>query len=447
MSSAVGAANVAADRTRLTAYSYDSQHEQVIPDAVVTVLCTEEVAAVMKIAAKHRVPVVARGAGSGLTGGSVPESGGIILNLERMNKVIDLNIEDRIGYVQPGVITTDFQELAERHGLFYAPEPASAAFSTLGGNVAESAGGLGCVKYGLTKDFTAGLVFVTADGTVVRTGSYGDCQSPFDLGAIMVGSEGMLGIITEIALRLIPLPAHRVTTLVIFRTLPEGAAASNAILASGVIPSVLEFMDGSSIESVREFAEVSIPDGAGSALLVEVDGSREQVAIEQAVVTDVLKKQRPIELKSAETPEEREALWKLRKSISPAIAKVAPVKFNEDVCVPVSRIPELCAFVEDLGRRKNLRVVTFGHSGDGNIHVNLMAHWDDPDELKRVHEGLEELFRKSVALGGTLSGEHGIGLTKRPYIGLALDGATIDFEKRVKRAFDPGNILNPGKMF
>jgi glycolate oxidase len=390
---------------------------------------------------------VAGGAGSGLTGGSVPEHGGIVMNFERMNKVIELNLQDRICYLQPGVITTDFQNLAQKHRFFYPPEPASAAFSSLGGNVAESAGGLGCVKYGLTKDFVAGLVFVTADGSVVRTGVYAGCASPFSVGEMLVGSEGMLGIITEIALRLIPLPEHRVTVLALFSTLPEAASASNAILASGVIPSVLEFMDSACIEAVRDFAGVNIPENVGGALIVEVDGTREQVALEEAVVMEVLKKRSPLQVTSASSARERDALWKLRKSISPAIAKIAPIKFNEDICVPVSKIPELCAFVEDLGRRKNLKVIAFGHSGDGNIHVNLMAHWNQPDELVRVHEGLEELFKESVALGGTLSGEHGIGMTKRPYIGIALDGPTISFEKSVKRAFDPQERFNPGKMF
>ena len=444
---AIGAGNVIADRTRLTSYSYDGQREQAVPDAVVTVHSAGQVAAAVKIASAYRVPVVARGAGSGMTGGSIPARGGIVLNFERMNQILELNREDRICRVQPGVVTADFQRLAERHGLFYPPEPASAAFSTLGGNVAESAGGLGCVKYGLTKDFVAGLEFVTADGSIVRTGVLGGCASPFNVGDILTGSEGMLGIITEIALRMIPLPEKRITMLALFATLPEAASASNAILDSGVIPSVLEFMDKSCIEAVREYAGVAIPENAGAALIAEVDGTREQAALEQAVVLETIGKRTPLDLVSAETAKERDALWKLRKSISPAIARIAPVKFNEDVSVPLSRIPELCAFVEELSRRRNLRVVTFGHSGDGNIHVNFMAHWDDTEELARVHEGIEELFRKAVALGGTLSGEHGIGLTKRPYIGIALNPATIAFEQSIKRAFDPSETLNPGKMF
>jgi glycolate oxidase len=438
---------VTTDRTLRTAYSYDSQHERALPDVVVHAVTVEQVVSVVKIAAAHGVPVVARGAGSGMTGGAVPEAGGIVLNLERMNRILRIDAEDRLGWVQPGVVTADFQREAARHGLFYPPEPASAAFSTLGGNVAESAGGLGCVKYGLTKDFVAGVEFVTATGELVRTGVYTALQSPFDVGALLTSSEGMLGIITGIALHLIPLPEKRMAILALFGTLSQAAAASNAILASGVIPSVLEFMDKACIETVREYAGVEIPLDAGAALIAEVDGSAAQVEREHTLIRAVLDHHPALDVSSASSETERAALWKLRKSLSPAIAKIAPVKFNEDICVPLSQIPVMCSFVEDLARRHQIRVVTFGHSGDGNIHVNVMTSWERPDEIARVKEALHELFTHAVALGGTLSGEHGIGIAKRAYIGIALDPTTIRFERKIKRAFDPQNILNPGKVF
>jgi len=442
-----GSDNVFTDRTELIAYTYDSQHENAMPDVVVHASTTLEISAVVKLAREHGIPVVTRGAGSGVTGGSVPELGGIVLNLERMNRIVYLNAEDRIGYVQPGVITGEFQKLAEDNGLFYPPEPASAKFSSIGGNVAESAGGLGCVKYGLTKDFVAGLEFVTASGEIVRTGVYTDLESPFDVGAILAGSEGTLGIITEIALRLISMPENRLTVLALFRTLVKTAEASNAVLSSGVGPSVLEFMDSHCIDTVREYAEVHIPEDTGALLIVELDGDEEYISAGQKKLLDVLGKFNPVELKSAQTLEERVSLWRLRKSLSPAIAKIAPLKFNEDICVPISKIPQICAFVENLGKRRKVKVVTFGHSGDGNIHVNFMTHWSKQDELARVKKAVKELFVETVRIGGTLSGEHGIGMSKRAYIGIALDEATINFEKKIKLAFDPDNILNPGKIF
>jgi len=290
-------------------------------------------------------------------------------------------------------------------------------------------------------------VFVTADGSVVRTGVYTDCDTPFDVGALLLGSEGMLGVITGIALRLVPLPREKRTLLAFYRTLVDTVRASNAVRASGAEPSVLEFMDKSCIETVREYAGVKVPDGAGALLLVEVDGSAEDVDDAARVVERTLASLDPVEIRSASTAGEREALWKLRKSTSPAIARIAPLKFNEDICVPISKIPDICRFVEDLGRLRDVKVVSFGHSGDGNLHINFMTSWERPEEVARVKAAVEELFREAVRMGGTLSGEHGIGMMKRPYLGIALDPATIAFEKTVKRTLDPENILNPGKMF
>lgn len=444
---AVGKANVTVDATERFAYSYDSQPEKGLSDVVAHASSAIEIAAVVKIASQYGVPLVVRGAGSGMTGGSVPESGGILLNLERMNRILRIDVEDRIGYLQPGVVTADFQKAVAEKGLFYPPEPASAQFSSVGGNVAESAGGLTCVKYGLTKQFVAGLEFVTADGEIVRTGVFTDNNSPFDVGALMIGSEGTLGIITEVAFRLIPLPLGKRTYLVLFRTLVEAVRASNAALSSGAEPVVLEFMDRSCIDTVRDYAGVDIPEGTGALLLIELDGDDASLAAADRKLTGTLEKLNPLQLKSAKNAAERDALWKLRKSISPAIARIAPLKFNEDICVPLSQIPVVCAFIEELGRRREVQVVSFGHSGDGNLHINFMTSWKRPEEVSRVKLAVEELFREAVRLGGTLSGEHGIGMMKRPYLGIALDPATIVFEKKIKHALDPKNIFNPGKIF
>ncbi|MCE5248913.1 FAD-binding protein [bacterium] len=443
----LGPEQVVTDPDELIAYSYDAQPSKAVPDAMVLVTGTNDTALVAQLCAERSIPVVARGAGSGQTGGSIPVRGGVVINTERMNRIIRISEEDRLGYLEPGVITGDFQKAAARKGLFYPPEPASAHFSTIGGNVAESAGGLGCVKYGLTKHFVAGLVFVTARGDIVRTGVYTDRESPFDVGATLIGSEGTLGIITEVAVRLIPLPESRITVLALYRSLMETARASNAALLSGVRPSVLEFMDRSCIDTVLEYAEMTVPDETGALLIAELDGDKEEIALGHEVLLEALGRFNPLDLKSAKTSKDREALWKLRTSLSPAIAKIAPLKFNEDICVPLSRIPDMASFVEELGRRRDVKVVTFGHSGDGNLHINFMTHWKKPDEIARVEEAIVDLFRETVRVGGTLSGEHGIGITKRPYLGIELDEATMDFEKRVKRAYDPDDILNPGKIF
>ena len=443
----VGSGNVIAGSGELIAYSYDSQSVHAVPDAVVSPGSTAETAEVVKLAASRAIPVIPRGAGSGMTGGSVPERGGIVLNMERMNRILRIDPVDRIGILEPGVITGDFQDAAAKLGLFYPPEPASSRYSSVGGNIAESAGGLGCVKYGLTKQFIAGLEFVTADGTVVTTGVFSEAGAPFDIGAVLAGSEGMLAVVTKVTLRLIPLPKRRVTMLALFRSLADAALASNAVLASGAGPSVLEFMDGDCIETVREYAEVDIPDGTGALLIVELDGDADEVDAGSVRVEKALSGRNPISVRSAEDEKTRVELWKLRKSVSPAIAKIAPLKFNEDICVPLSKIPEMCTFVEQLGKRNNVKVVTFGHSGDGNLHVNFMTHFNRPDEIGRVKSSIVELFGESVRQGGTLSGEHGIGIAKRPYIGIALDGATIEYEKRIMAAFDPAELFNPGKMF
>ncbi|MBN1293744.1 MAG: FAD-binding protein [Candidatus Latescibacteria bacterium] len=443
----LGHENVLTDENELVAYSYDSQPQQALPDAMVLVSSTNDIAGTVKLAVEYGIPIVARGAGSGMTGGAIPERGGIIVNMERMDRIIDISVEDRIAYLQPGVITGDFQAVVSEKGLYYPPEPASSQYSSIGGNVAESAGGLGCVKYGLTKHFVAGLIFVTTGGDVVKTGVYSDKDSPFDVGALMLGSEGTLAVITEVAVRLIDLPESRVTVLALFRSLVETAQASNAVLMSGVNPSVLEFMDRRCIDTVREYAEVSIPDDTGALLIAELDGDTTETETGHKILLETLQNLHPLDLKSARTEKERNALWKLRKSLSPAIVKIAPLKFNEDICVPLSRIPEMAAFVEELGKRHDVQVVTFGHSGDGNLHVNFMTHWKRPDEIARAKTAIEELFRETVRVGGTLSGEHGIGIAKRPYLSIELDEATMEFEKRIKHAFDPGNILNPGKIF
>ena len=443
----VGKDNIITNQHILNAYSYDSHPGYFQPDAVVTVHTTAEVAEVMKIAASARIPIVPRGAGSGTTGGSVPERGGIVLNMERMKRIININVEDRLGYVQPGVVTGDFQRAAAAKGLFYPPEPASAQFSTLGGNVAESAGGLGCVKYGLTKHFVAGLEFVTTSGDIVRTGVFSDRDTPCDASAIITGSEGTLAVVTEIALRLIPLPPARVTMAAFFRTLAEAGSASNAVMSSGATPSVLEFLDAGCIEAVRDDTDVTIPDGTGAILIAETDGTREEAAAAGKLLEQALRGTNLIELRLADKAKERESLWSLRTSLNPAVLRLAPLKINEDISVPVSRIPAMCEYIEQLGREYNVRVVSFGHSGDGNIHVNFMVDREPSEEAERAHAAVVDLFREVVRIGGTLSGEHGIGLTKRPYIDLALDEATLRFERGIQRAFDPDGIMNPGKMF
>jgi glycolate oxidase len=448
LQSIVGNANVATDRADRICYSYDATQKSFLPDVVVHPGSTAEISAVMKLANRERIPVFPRGAGSGFSGGSLPTRGGIVLCTERLDHILEIDEENLIATVEPGVITEQFQKEVEKRGLFYPPDPASLKFSTLGGNVAECAGGPRCVKYGVTKDFILGLEVVTPVGDVITTG--GPTMKGvvgYDLTKLLCGSEGTLGIITRIVIKLLPLPEAKQTMLVLFDSIDGAAQAVSAIIRGKIIPTTLEFMDARTIDCVRQATGLEVPEEARAVLIIEVDGDREFLDKQVARITEIIKPLGVVETRVATTSEESEALWQIRRSVSASLRKVNPDKFNEDICVPRSKVPEMIRKVDAIAERYGIAIVNFGHAGDGNIHVNIMIDKKVPGELEKAEKAIEEVFKGALELGGTMSGEHGVGIAKAAYIPLEITPLAADYMKTIKRALDPNNILNPGKIF
>lgn len=429
-------------------YSFDATGKEFLPDAVAFPLTAEEVRRAVLLANELRFPVVPRGAGSGFSGGSLPVRGGVVLSLERMDRILSIDTENLVAVVEPGVVTETLKEEVKKRGLFYPPDPASLKFCTIGGNLAECAGGMCAVKYGVTRDYVLGLEAVLGTGELVRTGVYTvKGVVGYDLTRMLVGSEGTLGIITKATLRLIPLPESVTTLLAFFHASEQGARAVAGMVEERITPCAMELMDRTAIDCVRKIADLPVPEGAGCALLVEVDGPASSVSREAERVESACRRFGAIQVGRAADDSGRDKLWALRRSISPAIRKVNPVKINEDIVVPRSRLAEMFAFLSDLAARKDLKIVNFGHAGDGNIHVNIMISGKDEEECRRADEAVGEVFRKTVELGGTISGEHGVGIAKAPFLEMEVGPLGVSVMKRIKNCFDPNGILNPGKMF
>jgi glycolate oxidase len=429
-------------------YSFDATGKEFLPDAVAFPLTAEEVRRAVLLANERRFPVVPRGAGSGFSGGSLPVRGGVVLSLERMDRILSIDTENLVAVVEPGVVTETLKEEVKKRGLFYPPDPASLKFCTIGGNLAECAGGMCAVKYGVTRDYVLGLEAVLGTGELVRTGVYTvKGVVGYDLTRMLVGSEGTLGIITKATLRLIPLPESVTTLLAFFHASEQGARAVAGMVEERITPCAMELMDRTAIDCVRKIADLPVPEGAGCALLVEVDGPASSVSREAERVESACRRFGAIQVGRAADDSGRDKLWALRRSISPAIRKVNPVKINEDIVVPRSRLAEMFAFLSDLAARKDLKIVNFGHAGDGNIHVNIMISGKDEEESRRADEAVGEVFRKTVELGGTISGEHGVGIAKAPFLEMEVGPLGVSVMKRIKNCFDPNGILNPGKMF
>jgi glycolate oxidase len=429
-------------------YSYDATGKMFLPEAIAFPGNAEEVRRTVLLANEHRFPVVPRGAGSGFSGGSVPVRGGLVLSLERMDRILSIDTENLVAVVEPGVVTETLKEEARKRGLFYPPDPASLKFCTIGGNIAECSGGMCAVKYGVTRDYVMGLEAVLGTGELVRTGVYTvKGVVGYDLTRLLVGSEGTLGIVTKAVLKLIPFPETAATILAFFRSNHDGSSAVAGIIRERITPCALELMDRTAIDCVRENAGLTVPEETGCALLIEVDGAKESVAAEADRVEQACRRYGAIEVGRAADDAGRERLWTLRRSISPALRMVNPVKINEDIVVPRSRLPEMMSFLADLASRRNLKIVNFGHAGDGNVHVNLMISGTDEDERRRADEAVYEIFAKTVALGGTISGEHGIGISKAPFLEMEVGPLGVSVMKRLKGCFDPNGILNPGKIF
>jgi glycolate oxidase len=444
----VGKDFVSNDKADLICYSYDATQRQFLPEVVVHPGNVEEISQIMRLANETGTPVFPRGAGSGFTGGSLPTSGGIVLVTTRLDRILQIDEENLVATVEPGLVTEQFQQAVEKVGLFYPPDPASLKFSTLGGNVAECAGGPRCVKYGVTKDYILGLEIVTPTGDIIKTG--GPTMKGvvgYDLTKLICGSEGTLAVITKIIIKLLPLPEAKKTMLVMFDSIDGAAKAVSAIIRNKIIPTTLEFMDGRTIDCVRQATDLQVPEAARALLIIEVDGDREFLAKQAKRIAELIQPLGVVETRIAETAAESEALWQIRRSVSASLRKVNPDKFNEDICVPRSRVPEMIRKIDVIAEKYNVPIVNFGHAGDGNIHVNVMINSKLPGEQERADKAIEEVFKGALELGGTMSGEHGVGIMKAAYIPLELTAAAVDYMKTIKRALDPNNILNPGKIF
>ena len=436
------------DATTLAGHSSDKWFASHTPDAVVLATSTEEVSTALRIAHRHGVPVTTRGSGVGYVGGCVPVKGGLVLALAGMDRILEIAVEDGIAIVQPGVITGDLQDAVKKLGWYYPPDPASLKECSLGGNVATNAGGPRCLKYGVTRPYVLGLEVVLANGDILRTG--GRChknRQGFDLTGVFVGSEGMLGVITEITLRIIPHPPTRALLGATFRTFPEAAMAVQKILGSGHLPSAIEITDKFTLQAARDYlGEERAPYGDAH-LFVETDGHPESVTAEAKKLTALLRGGGAIAIKTATTEQEVEALWSLRREFSYSLRATGLVKLNEDVVVPRSKLVELVQFAEGLQAESGFPIACFGHAGDGNIHVNIMVpDMEDPAQRQRAEAALDQLFTFILGIGGVISGEHGIGLAKKRWFSQAIDATGQAAHLALKAAFDPSGILNPGKF-
>jgi glycolate oxidase len=445
----VGPRYVHAGPAQRIAYSYDGTFQQRPPDLAVSPRTTEEVARVLALANEHGIPVVPRGAASGLAGGTIPLHGGIVLNLARMNTIREISPTDGIAVVEPGVVTATLQAEAERLGLFYPPDPASLSQSTLGGNVSTNAGGPRCLKYGATKDYVRGLTVVLADGRVLRTGGRVLKQSTgYQLTQLFVGSEGTLGVVTEIILRLVPLPRERATAQAAFPSLEQAVAAVTAITTAGVLPTALEIMDATTINLVEDHAAIGLPRDAEALLIIECDGSdAAAVHAEVAQAGEIARGCGATTVRVAATAAERAALWEARRAISPALGRARPNKLGEDIVVPRGQLVAMVRRVRAISEEVGLPIPVFGHAGDGNLHPNILFDRRVPGELERVERAATAIFRAALELGGTLSGEHGVGSLKREFLADALSDEAVGVMRAIKQALDPKGILNPGKLF
>jgi glycolate oxidase len=429
----------------LVAYSYDATQREALPWAVVRPALASEVSQLLVLANQEGFPVVPRGAGTGMSGGSVPTQGGVVLSLERMKRIIEIDEENMIAVVEPGVVTGDLQREVESRGLFYPPDPASHQFCTMGGNVAECAGGLRAVKYGVTKDYVLSLEVVLPTGELITTGARtAKSVVGYDLTKLIVGSEGTLGVVTKIIVKLLPLPESVRTMAAFYLSVDDAARTASRILTSRILPRALEFIDHAALRAVEKYLKEDLSDGAMAMLIVEVDGPEEITAREINKIADIMADCGATRVRKADSAGEREQLWKARRSISPALYTIKPRKVNEDIVVPRSKIPDILREVRDIANRYSILIVNFGHAGDGNIHTNIMI---DAADMPKAEEAAKAIFAATLRMGGSITGEHGVGISKAPYLSMELKPDALAAMMHIKRALDPNNILNPGKMF
>ncbi|PIE58304.1 MAG: glycolate oxidase subunit GlcD [Desulfobulbus propionicus] len=444
----VGRENVLTEESDRLTHSYDATQKQYMPDVVVYACSSQEVRAIVQLANQHHIPVLPRGAGSGCTGGSLPVEGGIVVVLTKMDAILEIDEDNLTATLEPGVVTAHLQKEVAKRGLFYPPDPASKAFSTMGGNVAECAGGPRCVKYGVTRDYILGLEVVTPTGDIIHTGGITMKNvAGYDLTKLFVGSEGTLGIVTRIIVKLLPRPAAKKTMLIQFASIDGAARAVSIIIRNKIIPTTLEFLDASTIACIRGKTEMPLRAACRALLIIEVDGDPDILEKQTRAILQLMEPLDLLEHRVAEDHTEAEAIWDVRRGVSPSMRKINPDKFNEDIVVPRSKVPDMIRALDRISKSYNLPIVNFGHAGDGNIHVNVMVDLQEPGMQQTVDKVLLEIFKETVALGGSISGEHGIGTAKAPFLRLQIDPATLRYMQLLKKALDPKNIMNPGKIF
>lgn len=444
----VGREHLLTEAEDLVCYSHDGTFTEQRPDAIVSPGTTEEVSRVMQVAYREDIKVVPRGMASGLAGGSVPPEGGLALSLTRMNRILEIDAVNLTAKAEAGVVTAHLQEAVEAQGLFYPPDPGSIRHSSLGGNVACNAGGPRCLKYGVTADYVMGVTAVLADGRILHSGGKPIKNvTGYNLVQLFVGSEGTLGIITEVLVKLIPKPAHVRTALGIFPRLADASRAVNNILATGVVPATLELMDETAVACIEEAMHLGLPLDKEAILILESDGSDEGAVLREIeIIAETCRESGASEVKVAQDEAERASLWQARRSLLPSLGRRAPSQLLEDVSVPRSEIPAMVQRVKEIGQKYNLPVVVFGHAGDGNLHPTILFDKRDEAQWERAQQAAAETFDAALALGGTLSGEHGVGVLKRDYMENALGSLSIEVQRQIKRALDPKEVLNPEKM-
>ncbi|TMW72849.1 FAD-binding oxidoreductase [Alteribacter natronophilus] len=430
-------------------YSYDGTPGfQAEPDAVIRPASTSEVQQIVRLCAEHKVPIVPRGSGTNLCAGTTPTHGGVVMLFTEMNRILEVDMDNLTMTVQPGVTTLEIVNRAESEGLFYPPDPSSMKISTIGGNINENSGGLRGLKYGVTKDYIMGLEFVLANGEVIRTGGkLAKDVAGYDLTKLMIGAEGTLGIITEATLKLVPKPEKKETMLALFPDMESSAKAVSSIIASKIIPATLEFLDQPTLEAVEAFSQIGLPTSAGAVLLMEQDGESHVVYEHMEQMKKICEKEGAISVEKARNESEALALTEARRSALTALARRRPTTMLEDATVPRSRLAEMVRFIESTAKKYNVEICTFGHAGDGNLHPTCMTDVRDEEEMHRVEEAFAEIFARAIELGGTITGEHGVGEMKSPYLAWKLGDAGVEAMKAIKTALDPQNIMNPGKMF
>jgi glycolate oxidase len=445
----LGKENVYSDKAHLIAYSYDATRERFEPNAVLFPRHEQDVSDILKYCDEHRIVLVPRGAGSGFTGGALPANGGVVLGFEKhMNKILEIDMQNMVAIVQPGVINMELQKAVEEVGLFYPPDPASQEYSTIGGNVNENAGGMRAAKYGITKDYVMAIRAVLPNGDIIKAGkrTIKDVAG-YNIAGILIASEGTLAVTTEVTLKLLAKPKMTKTAMGIFPTVNEAMEAVYKTMASGVTPVAMEFLDNLSIRAVEQTYHKGLPIEAGAILITDVDGNLEEdLDFQLEQIKKVFRENGCSDFKIAKDKQEAADLWFARRNVSQCISVYGSKKINEDITVPRSALPELLEKFDLIAKKYNINIPCFGHTGDGNVHTNVMVDGKDPEQVKIGHHAIEEVFQTTIDLGGTLSGEHGIGLSKAPYMSMAFTPEEMALFQSIKRAFDPNNILNPFKM-